>query len=127
MGGYDQAPSKITTELIHEALGFVVTVDKVSMNSAVGLFLVLGNTAKGHKGYCIEKHARAYHPQLAVLIKRLRFQKKCLYASAALVQTIATAEKAKGNFDWSRFILVNLRRQLTTIHSWVLQRCGVPK
>lgn len=107
---------RVTKELIHEALRFISTMDKLPKNKATGLLAIMGNAPKGHKGYSVKQCVAAYCPQLGALMEHLCLQKKCLYASAALAEMIATVEKARGNFTWLGFNLGNLRRPPPTIH-----------
>lgn len=108
---------KITKELIHKALEFVGSVDNVSSSNVARLLAIISNGGTRHKSYPVKQCIAAYRPRLIVLMECISIQKKCLYASAALAQTMAATEKAKGQPGWSGFILSNLRRQLTTIHS----------
>lgn len=108
---------EVTRAIMHKALNLVGGVHKIPKDNATGLLAIVGNAAKGHEGYPVVQCIATYRLPIAALMERLCFCKKYLYASATLAETMAAAEKVHDNFDWTRFIMGNLRRQLTTTHN----------
>lgn len=108
---------EVTRESVHEALNLVGGVDRIPKDNATRLLAIVGNAEKGHEGYLVEQCMATYRLRMAPLVEQIYFRKKCLYVSTTLGKTMAAAERAQGNFDWSSFIRSNLGQQLTTVHS----------
>lgn len=94
-----------------------MTVDKIPRNSATKVLAIVGNGAKGYKGYSVEQCMGSYHPRITVLMDNSASARSACTLVQFLAETMAAAEMMKGTFDWSWFIMGNLQRQLTTIHS----------